>query len=243
MNETRNEITNKAFKALEWISLIMLTIGVGYFVKDVWHQFSSCATGVTVKSEIVEDYELPTITFYFTPGAKESALKRYNISFNQFRGFDKIPSEVHYPQFYNDVKYKIGTDFNISLWHGIGVKLITEGNIIEEISTFYFGVCYKFTSEAKIKPFIPFVIMINFDKVLEESNDIPKKIDIYYTSEQNSYGIITGIWSEGKVFKKSINPKDNVGITVEPYKYKKLGLKIKCNQDPNYNQMKCLSKL
>ena len=243
MNEASNEITNKAFKALEWISLIILTIGVGYFVKDVWHQFSSSATGVTVKSEIVEEYQLPTITFCFTPGAKESALKRYNISYYQFRGFDKIPSEVHYPQFYNDVKYKIGTDFNISLYHGIGGKLITDGNMIEEIYTFYFGVCYKFTSESKIKPFMPFAIMLNFDNMLEESNDIPKKIDFYYTSEQNSYGIISGIWSEGKVFKISVKPKENTGNTIEPYEYKKLGLRVKCNQDPNYNQMKCLSEL
>ena len=85
--------------------------------------------------------------------------------------------------------------------------------------------------------------MINFDNMLEESNDIPKKIDVYYTSEKNSYGIISAIWSEGKVFKTSVKPKDNFGITVEPYEYKKLGLKVKCDQNHDYNQMKCLSEL
>ena len=44
MKETRNEITNKAFKALEWITLICLMFGVGYFVKDVWYQFTASNT-------------------------------------------------------------------------------------------------------------------------------------------------------------------------------------------------------
>ena len=241
MKETRNEIINKAFKALEWISLIVLIIGVVYFVKDVWYQFTSSATGVTIRRETVEEFGPPTITFCFTPGAKESALKKNNVSYSQFLGLKEIPEEVNHSQFYDDVKYKIGRDFDFSFVYSNSQIAITEENlIVEEIYTFYFAMCYKVTMKFKIKPMERFTFVIDYNENLD-TTDIPQKIDVYYTSEQNSYGIIPSIWSEGKVFKFSVKPKDNIGIAIEPYEH----IKLDCNheQDYKYNAMMCLSDL
>ena len=76
----------KRIRLIEFVVLIALLVGVGYFVQDVCKDYLSQTTSIKQYTEIWEKLPAPTITICFNPGAKKSILDKYNLTLLQFSG-------------------------------------------------------------------------------------------------------------------------------------------------------------
>ena len=188
------------FRILEWTLFLALCIVSNLFLKEVWHKYETYDSNVKTSSKMVKS--APTLMICFWP----SKNKANNQPFEQDKGFS---------MFY-------ATD-NINFERN-KTKLV-EGNMIipddgektkvsyEKIDTFEDGsyrTCHKISSE-----FIPKskwdAVKINFDgSILKENLPI---VDIYITSEENSYGRIFSKYHHGK--KTVLKGKFGDSLSVE----------------------------
>ena len=131
---------------------------------------------------------------------------------------DKVPWFIHFKQLiqsYNDswqvfsdqIFYKLGRDFDLHYIDETDEKnLIKIGAnqinsmifLVEKLLTYSTGVCYAITPQffdahKKLK------FQISFDKKKKNMDieDVPSTIGVYFTSKENSYGIIDMNWFNG----------------------------------------------
>ena len=106
-----------SFEVLSWASLIMLSIGLAFFVRDIWIDFQEGKTNDRVYSKRLNYFEHPTITVCFLPQIKLQKLQIYNKTFSDLNFYEtstlKFPIS---PQMLSDeLRYIIGRDFTIDL--------------------------------------------------------------------------------------------------------------------------------
>ena len=107
--------------------------------------------------------------------------------------------------------------------------------------TVAYGKCFSMTVRNKTGKSETTSLQIQFDDSMP-FEDIPKLIEVFITSKQNSYGVLSNLWREGKEFKMSIYPekKDYSIINLKLSQYKKLEVSSNCSIDDFY--WNCLSK-
>jgi len=161
---------------------------------------------------------------------------------------------------FENVSYNIGKDFNLSIVFDLdntlatgnkSIHLLVNDNVLtekvskliefEELITVAYGKCFSITVKNKTGKSETTYLQIQFDELMP-SEDIPKLIEVFITSKQNSYGVLANLWKEGKVFKTSIDPakKDYSIINLQLSQYKKLEVYSNCSIDDFY--WNCLSK-
>ena len=159
----------------------------------------------------------PTITLCFKPNRKSSILQEFGLD---------------WPILYQNMSYKIGRDFNLTVWFdaqntsGRRDNIIINDNILtgkasklielEEMITALSGICYSLTPKNKIGLGEAIGLRIQFADSLP-CEDVPKKIKVIFTSKQNSYGAINTSWKDGQEYSFFIDPdkKDyNVAVLV-----------------------------
>ena len=243
---SKRKILEILFVIVEWLAWIGLIIGVIIFVKGVFFQYSSESTSISIATKMMKEIENPTITFCFQPYAKYSELKSFNVSYNNFLNFE-VPLKnlsMNWPEFYNRVTYKIGRDFFIFMSMNNNYFIIIDNvNLttpysdyidFEEIYTLFTGLCYKITPKIKTSGGLPTSIKLSFNESIPKY-DIPK-IEMFLTSEENSYGVISSQWDAGDVFRLDIEPykRYKYQLQLVPKKYEKLKLTSNCSEDGSY---------
>ena len=105
------------FEGLSWASLIMLSIGLAFFVRDIWIDFQEGKTNDRVYSKRLNYFEHPAITICFSPLVNLQKLQTYNKTISDLNFYDKSTSEFPIsPQSLSDeISYVIGRDFTIDL--------------------------------------------------------------------------------------------------------------------------------
>ena len=137
--------------------------------------------------------EVPTTTICFEPFLKQSILKKYNITINDFyfrsEAFVDHVGNVTWKKLQDELFYQNIIDFNLTLTlmtepHQKVGEMVEENNetriILKKLLTFFNGNCYKVTSEYEMYFELRF-------HVSEE--DVPKVV-LYVTSEENADGVI-----------------------------------------------------
>ena len=231
-------IVEKLFKALEWLVMIGLLVGSVFFVKDVWIKYQSGDTSIKVSTKELRNFnDKPTITICFDPQAKPSALNQYGTNMLEFITTKaKDPNiSVPYPEFYHAAVYRIGIDFNITLklHENNYILLIDNENIPEKISqiiefeviyTLWLGLCYRITQKIHVEEDLMNTIVIDFNESMPEE-DIPEYVDVFFTSEDNPYGVISLKWIDGKELLFRLNPRKDyfyyTDLTIRQYNYAK----------------------
>ena len=71
---------------LQWLALIALSIGLAFFVKDIWNDYQLGKTNDRIYTERVNNYKHPTITICFEPQFNETALLKYDKTVYDMRG-------------------------------------------------------------------------------------------------------------------------------------------------------------
>ena len=250
----KQQILQTFFKILDWLIFIGLVLSAVLFVKDVIIHFQSGDTSIKVSSKRMEHMAIPTITFCFQPTVKTSVLNKYGFNLFDFVNTDVPNLSQSWPDFYNEVSYKIGIDFYVKMVltghvagynsfviENINLTLANLTNLIkfEEVYSLHSGLCYKITPKIQtIGGGYNKIELIFYDTLPDE--DIPE-VELFFSSEENAYGIIGTNWVVGDTYTMKVKSKNLLKYKVKliPKKYKKHP--TKCNENEGAN-MKCLSQ-
>ena len=170
---------NKLFKIFEWILLCILFLISILCTWGVIEKFNSKTTSIGQKEKPIT--KRPTITFCFSDAKIWTYGTDFNISYYKRDGqdgdLDPLDMGENYHEFTKEHVY------------------------LEGLHTIYFGICYKisasFNDTALQNVYTPIKIKAN--------KELPV-LNIYITSEENSYGITTSIWMDGEVMKIDLPP-------------------------------------
>ena len=175
------------FKIIEWILYLVLFAIAIFFTWEAIEKFYSRYLGIEKYDEEIKSY--PTMTMCFKEG-----FWKYGRDFNM--SYATMTSVV-------DVEDKLILRIGEN---NIG---ITQGKLLlKEIYTEWEGYCYSITTLREINGnYITIKISPNPNADALPSADRHKKLDtiaIYFTSEENLYGITKRNWKDGKVYPISI---------------------------------------
>ena len=230
--------TEKLFKALELFILVGLLVASGFFVKDVLNKYQAKDTSIKISTKELKNLkDKPTITICFDPNAKQSALDRFEITMEEFTSsqFREPNVSISYPELYHSVAYRIGMDFNITLMlhEKDYTLLIDREDVPEEISriidfevvyTLWKGLCYRLTQKIKVEEDFMNTLLIDFSNNMPDE-DIPEHVEVFFTSENNLYGVISLNWIDGDELGFVLNPKKKfyyyTDLTIRQYEYTK----------------------
>ena len=244
----------KLLKALEWALFIVMIIAAALFVNKSFQNYQSNATGVQVLYQKVDSYVAPTMMICFDPYKKSTILQQYNIQEYSFTPPEVSLNNTAWPIVYRELTFKIGRDFNLTITLDVygrkevltinGMNL-TENALkameIEEIFTIGPGICYSVTLKSRMSKKQVNRVFIQFDESLP-FEDVPKIVEVIFTSKQNSYGIISNFWKEGKECQFLIESEKkgfNI-VNLQLSQHKKLDNSPSCSTDAFY--WNCLSK-
>ena len=249
----KQQILQTFFKILDWLIFIGLVLSAVLFVKDVIIHFQSGDTSIKVSSKRMEHMAIPTITFCFQPTVKTSVLNKYGFNLFDFVNTDVPNLSQSWPDFYNEVSYKVGIDFYVRMSlteHISGFHNKKHENLViesinltknqldlidfEEVYTLDSGLCYKITPKINTTGGQYNDIELFFYDTLP-IEDIPR-VELFFSSEDNAYGIITSNWVLGDIYSMRVKSKSLLKIKVKftPMNYEKLlskckkGASIKC---------------
>ena len=184
-----NSLKIKFAKALMFLSLLL---SAGLFVKQIWAAYQSKATSIIFSTENVEYFDNPAIMFCFNPASKLSVLKSFNLSESDFV-FSENPNgsltfNESWVDIYRKASYKYGADFTFEILTHENEQVIDSDDKneveIEEVFTFWSGLCTKLRLKEKIGYDTYNTIILKFGNSIEMS-DIPI-VKMYFSSEENS---------------------------------------------------------
>ena len=147
--------------------------------------------------------------------------------------------------------YEYGRDFNIEygfqngnefyssiLKKGKSLTKFEKDVYLEKLITIDFGKCYKISS--KSIPIMKYYtrISIHFNESIPYT-DLPSKLNVYVTSEKNSYGVVVNTWLNGRIATMEVEKNISKSIDLKPEKYDYLA-NNDCSQESYYE---CFSRL
>ena len=160
------------FKIFEWILYLVLFLIAIFFTWEAIDKFYSRSTSIEKYEEEIKFY--PTMTMCFKEGIWKYG-RDFNMTYAIVTSYEDIEDKV---------TLKLGQN-NLGISGG---KLN-----MKEIYTEWEGYCYGITAEREIDGNY---ITIKIWSSLYELMDIK----IYFTSEENSYGVTKRNWKDGEVY-------------------------------------------
>ena len=208
--------------------LILLTLSV-FVSKNVLEQYTAKATSFKQYEEYIAEKDSPTVVIAVWP------LKKTN-----------YPRSVPYQSY---EQWKFGKDFSITFGvtsyrtsqeRVIFQKKSQEVNILNFVGKVKFneltgknGYFYKIsTSFVNVRPPLWLYVQLNFSKEIADG-EIPF-VNIFISSEENSYGMTMHDWRDGKRIRLN-GVQGFLWIEVQPKKLKKMKLEYKCSEHGFYN--------
>ena len=146
------------------------------------------------------------------PIAKLSLLKKYNLKHGSDGTFSikSAPQNISWKTIFDEVYYHINKDFFISKQYNT-LKNRNKNHDYMNIETIFGtdrGLCYKIVTEVR-------GLYLEFHETLL---DIPK-VEIFLTSEKNSYGVVRNHWFDGKPFIHTLKNKMETRFLLKPEKH------------------------
>ena len=194
----------------------------------------------------------PIISICFEPYLKSSSLTHLNTTLSEFmlkstteydaEYFENLPRSWH--SIFHEASYKIGTDFTIKIGLLEHESIILDSTNLseknskllelEEIYTEWSGICYKLTMKENTTTLMRNYIGLEFKESLPKE-DIPE-VKFYFTSENNSYGVIPIDFIEGNVLMLPVKVEKNLWhkVKLSPMEYEKFELTSECSQNSYY---------
>ena len=214
------------FKLIEWFTYLGLLIASVVFVQDAWTNYKKKDIGVKINKVRREDLMIPTISICFEPIAKLSVLQRNGLTINEF-SYGTVTKKLakSWSDFYHEASYRLGYDFNVTLDYdnfneSLQIKLfdINEQPLdnlvtVEEFYTIWSGLCFKITPKIRTGRAVENKLLLEFSKTLP-IEDVPN-VKVFFTSENNSYGVIDVSWYEGDEYFLRIDPRKNQDYNID----------------------------
>ena len=208
---------------LSWLSFLVASIFLGYFVKDIWNDYQSGKTNDRIYSESRQNYEHPTISLCFEPEIKTAKLQDYNITVKDFHSIKDLDSnkDANFSvlPFVHDVRYKIGRDFTL-LWNYYNgrntdyhsIKSIDDLQqklgkvIVKELPLWDYGQCTVIQINETIQTPLRRYNILQIELKDQNTGNTPL-MKVFFTSKENFYGAAILQWMDGERFALEIDPK------------------------------------
>ena len=247
-----------SFEVMSWLSFIVSSIFLGYFVRDIWNDYKSGKTNDRIYSETRQYYNHPAITVCFEPELNINKLKKYNatdISDFYFGINKKVDQDIPVIPLIDEIRYKIGRDFTLtwlyydtngtSTKHTIETSTPLQGKsnsvIVKELPLYNYGICTVIQLNESIKTPKGLYNSVQILVKNGTKENIPY-IKIFFTSKDNFYGASLLQWMNGERFSLDIDPhqqKSPYFINLRLAIRKQLKTASNCSTDVGY--YKCLS--
>ena len=216
-------------KFIQGIIYIGMLVGVAFFAHDVWVDYRAKVTSTKHYSEVAESLSPPIITMCFSPFLKPEILQDLNLTHTQFKQKSNLT-------LYQKASYQLESDFKMVL--KVGSLLKAHEYEVEEISTFWMGQCFKIT----IFQTLDMLSQIRIEVMMKKHIKIPPKINWFFTSEQNSYGVVLGRWLDGSdILRLETKIDESHRVMIRAKKYKKLKAAKNCSNSEH--PLECSSKM
>ena len=203
---------------VDWIlyfTLCLVSFGLTW---SVFKQYLSKSSGFKVYESPITEH--PTITFCFFKWRENGTA--YNINFEYRKHFQVVMNYQKGRKYY----LKIGANYHDQFQDRIELTLL---------QTAFYGTCYKISTTLS-KQMVPgeyYDFTISFNKTFLAYEDIPP-VKIFFTSENNAYGITANEWRDGKVFEMTMRPCTRKNIYLKPIKYIYSKTKSNCREETFY---------
>ena len=196
------------FKVVDWVLFIGFCILACYFMKNVIDEYQAKKTSFTQSLEPIT--KLPTIVICLESSFNWLYGKEVNISY-------RTPhTEVSLEE---NQKYDLRDD-----------------NEVVEVNQ-YDGKCFKINSTI-VKTFEQSHYRIIQINIIEyDLHIMPEYLHIYFTSEENSYGISLDWW-DGNVFEQKLDWRKYVMVNLKPFEFRYLGDDSRCSKQSNIARFK-----
>ena len=224
---------NCGIEIASWLVLLLLSIGLTFFVRDIWNDYQEGKTNDRVYSKSINYYRHPTIAICFEPQVNETTLKeKYDKTISDLDVFDSgrgmLDVTVPVQTVLDEVHFKVGRDFSLFLvlsghesnhnyiYVQINNTLNTnEHNMlqVEELPSVFYGACTVLRISDKLKGAIKLANFIQIKFATEDENELPL-VNIYFTSDNNFAGAAFRQWFEGEVYALAIDPKHKLDYEV-----------------------------
>ena len=217
------------WKILEWILFLGLCIVSYFFMKGVLDKYQSKNSSFHQYEEDIN--ENPTIVMCFSPHEKES---RNTLQHNSaLLGTNQFKLGVDFDMYY----YSAGYDMDWQLIYMGNNSFVTakesenKNEGVFEVTHLFSdinGLCYKariLSEDAKVGFFHQFDIEFNSSIPIE---NIPK-LQVFITSEVNSYGVTYNEWYDGKELIYTMEHKKHYWINLKVEKIVHLKVHLLCN--------------
>ena len=256
MKMEAKKLVNYFIDVIYWISLLIASLSLIYFVKDIFDDYKSRKTNDRMYSETIEYYEHPTVTICFEPGINITKLKEYNLTIDDYRLLKngELDVPIPLPSLVNDISFNIIRDFIIewqfhnftkesyvSIHNGKQIKKNAHFLSITEFPLYIYGKCFIFNISQEIKTPVQMYNILTLRLKSEDYRKLPI-VKAFFTSKENAYGASMLQWMEGERFALTINPREmsthyaNLRLRIR----KKLEEKSNCSSDVSY--YKCMAK-
>ena len=197
-----------ALKVLVFIGLLICFTFL--YLTDILEKYRNEATTITSKKVQVQNSTWPSITFCMRKPHKPSILKAIVGSATRnifFTDIFKVPENIKLSELYYNSTYKITRDFQIyqillpnlekiELQVGDNKLTNTSTVFVEEFPTEMFGLCYNLNYKVESKDLQLFGIVPK--KELLETEDTPKGVSFFLTTENSRHNIIHRYWPHFK---------------------------------------------
>ena len=215
---------DSVFKFIEGICYFALAGISILFIIGVLNQFLQKKTGFHQYEEPLT--KSPTISFCFlkTESQKSFIFEEhdFNVSFGTY-GMILNEKFWHYEVGVNWVDLKLGSNL---------FQKQTQVDF-KKIRTRYLGECYQISTELVPSSEWAYVKLKFNNSILEE--DIPR-VKIFFTSEENAYGIKENLWEDGKSLSYILEPKASIWFQLDEDKYGYIKWNITSCRQENYYQ-------
>ena len=235
----------------------MLSIGLIFFVKEIWNDFQAGKTNDRVYSESKSYFQHPTIAICFEPQINENLLKlRYNktlkdLSIDNFESSMKDVN-VSVKTLLDEVSFKLGKDFSLYLMlsshesnQNYLFKLVNSANTdlvlqVEEMPSEHYGACTIVRISDELKGSIKLKNEIRIIFKTDDESELPL-VNVFFTSKENFHGAALLQWTEGEVYALAIDPKQKMDYAVKLKQQIRKRLTDKSNCNPNGGYYKCFA--
>ena len=179
----------------------LLALFFSFYMKDQLSDFLQNRTTFTSRLEEMKSPYAPTTTICIEPIQKISVAKTFGFSdWNDI--FVKDVPNLTYVETFEKLSYHLGKDYEVNMDPveiiGITGEKITYGTSSEFIVSPIFtlnGLCTKIQPNIELLPYFPFWLRVNFQiNPLLDDPDLPKKVNLFLTSNETWQSIVTNDW-------------------------------------------------
>ena len=215
---------NKSIQLIEWTLFFGLCVLSAFFMHGVLDKFFSGKTSFNQSQEPIK--ELPTIMICFSKSNSRKIEYEYGSDF-----------KIYYERSTSARNLAYNNDF---LKEGENTTTMEEIVYLEKIITKGMGNCFKITAfSVNMNSAITYIILyFNKSSILDDFHTL----DIFFTSEKNSYGVVHNWWRNGKVMKIQVdkNTFQTIALKQELYQYMETATHNKCSYESYYE---CISRI